>query len=135
MNVASLELCKRLYELSGWGDVDFVHQSADGQNSFIVCPHERDRKLRQGVAGLVEFSPAYDLGYLLRKLQYRYPGIGRLDRGWRCMGRLEDMVTNSKGLVIAGGALEVAEADTPEDAAAKVAIELFNQGVLKRGEA
>lgn len=51
MNTASLELCKELYELSGWeGEEDVYRQAEPGEeDENVVCP-------------------AYSAGYLLRKL-------------------------------------------------------------------
>lgn len=121
MNVASLKLCKELYELSGWVDVEAYYEyypiadkhalrhSAPG-NAFA-----EDRILPDYI------FPAYDLGYLLRKL----PNYCRVER---------------KGSTYVSGYTAKAEidldtpfgqeADTPEDAACKLAIELFKQGVL-----
>lgn len=99
INVASLELCRELYELSGWEDgyestMDW-HQPVDGSRG----------------------APAYDLGYLLRKLP---------------LGELR----NRDGLYSAwqNNSANVAPqyAETPEDAACKLAIELFKQGVLTK---
>jgi hypothetical protein len=79
-NVASLELCKELYGLSGWND-----------------------------------TPNHvDLGYLVRKLP-AYTEIRNYEICWQA--RFNSMIS---------------EADTPEDAAAKLAIELFKSGVLEQ---
>lgn len=92
MNVASLELCKELYELSGW--------KTGG-----------DKPTWNGRKG-VNSAPAYDLGYLLRKLPYHgvISGQGTF-RQASCSGY-------------------IASSDTPEDALAQLAIELHKQGVL-----
>ena len=59
MNVANLDLCKELYELSGWKATEKYHYIA-GTYTDIDTVAFRGRKY-DGV-------PAYDLGYLLRKL-------------------------------------------------------------------
>lgn len=58
MTVASLENCKRLYELSGWSGTGLDYQSYDG----------KDFELKEYDANPPVSVPAYDLGYLLRKL-------------------------------------------------------------------
>lgn len=103
MNTASRELCKELYELSGWEDAD-----------WFFNPHAEGFTFTKQHSGV----PAYDLGYLLRKL----PADGNLfvkqyedDGSWHaCSGLIQ------------------VEADTPEDAATKLAIALYEQGILKK---
>lgn len=126
MNVASLDLCKELYDLSGW------KHSANGLTTLSPAPDKIGRQFEQ-------ICPAYDLGYLLRKL----PGhIAIQSTTWddvhteKVRGQELDYQavacyqSNIKGVLIQ----EVA--DTPEDAIALLAIKLFKQGVLtKEGEA
>jgi hypothetical protein len=106
MNVASLELCKGLLELSGWEDTYFWWDKDEQR-----VP-EKQMVVQAGKI-FADDTPAYDLGYLLREL----PDICMLWRDgktWHC--DCEDSV--------------ICEADTPEDAAAKLAIELIRQGVI-----
>ncbi|MDR6794200.1 hypothetical protein J2X12_003471 [Pseudarthrobacter oxydans] len=122
MNVANFELNKKLYELSGWKDgVEHVYYSNAGEVSAEnVWP-------LSAVFDKPGNVPAYDLGFLLRKLprklqndQYRLdlaPSVA----SWRAAYDDDD------GMV----KLSVF-ADTPEDATAKLAIELFKQGTLTR---
>jgi hypothetical protein len=107
MHAASLELCRELYELSGWGG----GQVYDG----VYAAHpdvkrEGDRR---------PFIPAYDLGYLLRKLQESAPTLA-----W--------MYDEQKWAMITDASFERQDAVTPEDAACKLAIELFKQGILTK---
>lgn len=109
MTSASLELCEELYELSGW--VDTTYFDKDGKYQF-----------------------AYDLGYLLRKL----PNMVKDDDGTTVvtddasdgmpfsLTHCEDAswVADYQGYLYGHAA-------TPEDAVAKLAIELFKQGILK----
>ncbi len=108
--IANQELCKELYELSGWTVLGF----ADGWHSG-------------------NGSPAYDLGYLLRKLEdsgetiilrYNNPenmtAIALSDWNKQYTAATVSMTQGSYPI-----------ASTPEDAACKLAIELFKQGVLK----
>lgn len=107
MNVASLELCKELYELSGWETPDF----ANGFGTTYGCPR-------------------YDLGYLLRQLpryiNNSYPlSIEVMNDEWVAAyerWRSYDLPES----VHAGWA------DTPEDAVTKLTIELFKQNILTK---
>lgn len=117
MNAANLELCKELYEVSGWyGDFYFTQ--------YEVKPFEATTLVgRNGV-----IATAYSLGYLLRKLPYprdiRFSETHDLTIiDFQCYP--SKVVSN-----IYAHEFRV-KADTPEDAAVKLAIELFKQGVLK----
>jgi hypothetical protein len=106
MNVASLSLCRELYELSGWDDPD---ASNDATGSVTEAPVWVSR---------------YTLGFILRKL----PGcsITHLKNGsFRAKYNRYNPDMPTKNIRPFRQ-----EADTPEDAAAKLAIELFKQGVL-----
>lgn len=130
MTVASLELCKELYELGGWDDVehsytrggDIVHNKLDGTYEQVgICP-------------------AYDLGYLLRKLlpyvaksKYEIKFLtlvyaSKADGGWIC----DYKAVMSNNWLHEGNRAKLTEADTPEDAACKLAIELFKQNILTK---
>lgn len=138
MNVTSLELSKELYELSGWEDTQYSW-ALHGEDSFVMF------KKPNAFHGYIA---AYDLGYLLRKLPSKvylpthsgkhlskHPSVLDLSprhswddkytfEGWRAAYL---KTKNQNGYM-------VERADTPEDAAAKLAIELFKQGVLTRDE-
>lgn len=126
MNVASLENCKTLWKLSEWGG-DF---RIDDVTSFIYKEAHVIYRTNKSDGGI----PAYDLGYLLRKLpQGRDEDINEsitLDLGFsKAQIRYHksfrgDRDTATKMLSV--------EADIPEDAACKLAIELFKQGVLTK---
>ena len=66
MNVASLELCKELFELSGWGETEHMHWRPTPMG---------DLDPNKGIA----ICPAYSLGYLLRKLPDNASVIKRRD--------------------------------------------------------
>jgi hypothetical protein len=112
MNVASFELCQELYEMSGWltGIDGSCYVSLPGEGK-----HYEVRPLTDTGNDSIQICPAYDLGYLLRKLP---PG---------------NVLTSLDGEWIASTSPKVATAPLPEDAAAKLAIELFKQGILQRG--
>jgi hypothetical protein len=111
MNFANFELCQELYDLSGW------LTGVDG-NCYVSLPGERKgfevRPLTDSGNDRIQICPAYDLGYLLRRLP-----VG-------------NVLTSVEDEWIASCSPEVTRALTPEDAAAKLAIELFKQGVLRR---
>lgn len=110
MNVASLDLCRELYELSGWG-AKTIDKSASGD---IINSWYQERTENNESIDVTLVAPQYDLGYLLRKLPE------------------ETQVTmNSAGVIIKVKSY-FHKADTPEDAACKLAIELFKQKVLDK---
>lgn len=122
MQVASLELCKELYELSGWDDTHYIHSDDDIKSVAVLNYNAKYQygELWDDVeeAGSV---PAYDLGYLLRKLP---GGVAIKKNPQRSEGR--DYIC----FQIDTDYRENQYADTPEDAACKLAIELAKQGLL-----
>lgn len=129
MNVASQELCEELYSLSGgvkstWKDTEYRRYYDDGL--FVT-----NEKLN----GL--WLPAYDLGYLLRKLP-KY--IGHASQSCR-LGLFPQGFTNTGGSdwcasydTFKGEIYLLQTADTAEDVTCKLAIELFKQGILTKQE-
>lgn len=117
MSVANLELCRELYELSGWKTELSWMKFGKHLGNFA----DDDRwTLTDGQHG--DFA-AYDLGYLLRKLDTHSPELYKVASAtWRCKGRNYTDISED---------VYHKDADTPEDAACKLAIELFKQGVLK----
>lgn len=117
MTVASKELCERLHELSGWetGTTGFCYSG-----DMLVFGWTNDS------------IPAYDLGFLLRKLPYK---VKDEYQSWQYGHKL--MPTASTGWKIWFGEIgkdsetHFTSADTPEDAAAKLCIELIESGDLK----
>lgn len=127
MNVASLELCKELYELSGLNDTFFIHQLQFKDDTPTRKMIVVDRETGHCGSHDHKETPAYDLGYLLRKLP------------WGVEITQTDPATENPWLAryfsdkdgITALVPHHLYADTPEDAAVKLAIELFKQGVLK----
>ena len=120
MNVASRELCEELYKLSGW---ELADMQDIGWNDFwwnwLISKRTKKAKCvelaaHRSNAHWAFGCPAYDLGELLRRLPERH--------------RWLDYSPAQKKWVM----LFDIEADTPEDAAAKLAIELFKTGTLTR---
>lgn len=121
MNVASLYLCKELYELSGW-------EAGLEQDRYWVSDtltHRAYLKTRD-VEGAINI-PAYDLGYLLRKLDGHVTLTNEWAAGgWRAIfKKTGDMYEGPKSVEIG---------DTPEDAVARLTIKLFKQKILTKGK-
>ncbi|WP_100503982.1 hypothetical protein [Mycobacteroides abscessus] len=125
MNVASKQLCQELYELSRWdaGDKYWNEQYVGIDTKWYVMSRKVVASGRN--EGLDTGIPAYDLAYLLMKLPRVHDGdyhvtIQAVNNNWcASYDHLE------------GGTQLESFGDTPEDAACKIAIELFKQGVLK----
>jgi hypothetical protein len=136
MHVASLELSKELYELSGWEETHLYHTKRrtvkpehHGKEYFIV-------ELKHKTSEPMDRTPAYDLGYLLRKLPGNswagYCGEGTEDNSGIFKRSYAEAYTYK--WEPGGDIFRLAEtmADIPENATCKLAIELFKIGVLTK---
>jgi hypothetical protein len=129
VNYARIELCRDLYGLSGWDADGYVWYGTPTGNYEVGSENEIHMlKERPDATEFIFFDvPAYDLGFLLRMLPTQMPEGDYLalqpwvDDEW-CIGYFAygepSLYSNS--------------ADTPEDAACKLAIELFKRGILSR---
>lgn len=128
MNVASLENCKRLYELSGWSceKAYWPPQYTSSHDYVVGTPDDEvDEKI------LDSLTPAYDLGYLFRKL----PQESKIDKGHFQYGgdvRYHAKYSWNTELPNRKRHYATESADTPEDAACLLAVKLFEEGVLTR---
>lgn len=130
MNVASLELCKELYEVSGWYFANHKWYYSEFTGLLTLAPADDDVGKTYKVV-----CPAYDLGYLIRKLPRTKKYIGTYKRAMT-----SDLVVASLDTIEWGAGYQEDEsffnlietAATPEDACARLAIELFKQGVLTK---
>ena len=131
MDLASLELCTALYKLSGWDDCRWCFRDVSNTKTphwmTDLHSHEHDKCF-----------PNYDLGYLLRKLP---PTLHEADSkaGVRPDNsapayylRIQWSWTRLKWVALYqywhDGAVGADE--TPENACAKLAIELFKLGII-----
>jgi hypothetical protein len=106
MNVASLENCKRLYELSGW------------ETENISLGHDDDK-------GSKYPRIRYDCGYLLRRLQSIGVCVQPNDNNeWLCHGQ-QDKFADPRAYITTGR-----KSNTPEDALCLLAQRLFEEGIL-----
>jgi hypothetical protein len=112
MNVASLELCRELYKMSRWEPQDCAVYALLGDSRIF----QFIRNPEPNLISMDYYIPAYDLGYLLRK----FVGNGGVEIRYGDKGCIATSHMVSTG------------SNTPEDATARLAIELFRQGILKR---
>lgn len=127
MDVTSRELSKELYKLSGW-------RYKTGTNG--VWYDEGQLAIATWIENAI---PAYTLGYLLRKLpkevDMHYLTLEICDahdeQEWAA-----DYLRYPNQFLVANDPInaDTTHASTPENAAAKLAIELFKQGVLIKEE-
>lgn len=124
MNTANLELCQELYALSGW---DYESQYVHATDNY--SDERAKHLLTRGMLGENPYdpnlkykfvAPAYDLGYLIRKL----PNKIIVEHSSNIWWARHDDFTDKGDISI--------NADTPENALAKLAIELFKQGILTK---
>lgn len=119
MNVASKELCEKLFKLSRWDNTYFWwnrdEQRVPGKQMVV----------QSGKIFPSDF-PAYDAGYLLRKLPYKVD-LRQLRNGWSASfsnnsyRRFGDERRDAYG-----------KADIPEDALCELSIQLFEQEILTK---
>jgi hypothetical protein len=122
---ARLDLCKELCKLSGWKNTfAYWYQNWMLGNKWMVG--------YQGSPSIEATVPAYDLGYLLTKL----PPQTSIKKEHDASPQLpEETPAHYRALYdTTDGRHFWLGADTPEDAACLLAIELFKQGVLKVNE-
>lgn len=113
MNVASLPLCKELHALGGWNGGEYF----DGEN-YITQEDVDMGGYDDGQCAVV-----YDLGFLLRHM----PEYLLIDGYYRNL-----VITVGSGYWTARYGRVVRRATTPEDAVAKLGIDLFKKQVISR---
>lgn len=131
MNVASLELCKELYEVSGWKNPKAgVFEIEKAWRPTPLMSGDNYRLINIG-PNTPEDIPAYDAGFLLRKLP-RDVGEGE---NLRFLSLEPQAVSREQWSARYSdenykNPLYSRFADTPEDALCQLAIELFKKGIL-----
>lgn len=107
--VASLTLCEELYKLSGWEDTQrYYDKNGDTWTNL-------KSSITESEPGFACY--AYSLGFMLRKLP-----------------RTVFLTGHSVGWSAEVGLFVSRDTTSPENAACKLAIELFKSGVLSREE-
>lgn len=132
MEVTSKEISEELYRLSGWEDTYWWAANLDGfHKEPTTTPVFPERSI-----------PAYSLGFLIRKLPVsRRKEFGSSKLRFRHY-YLDVTAAHSTGGWVAGYRIMAAKAyernwfadanaDTPEDAVALLAIKLIKEGVIK----
>lgn len=130
MDVASLKLCEELHELSGWGGTPCNYHEAYLTKEMLVIPSGFGNLRLNRDGPINHISPAYTLGYLLRKLP-QYSG-GMAFSLTHC--RVDDTKDFWTAAYPLSNTYQTGVAETPEDAAAKLCIELFKSGILERSK-
>lgn len=117
MSFASKDLCQELWELSEWKTPKY-HLTSGGVGRPIAMPisHPASNSV----------CPAYELGYLLRKLPLGCCGLFQSASTW--IASYNDVY----GEHLSKKPFMSTKAGTPEDAAIKLSIELFKQGILNK---
>lgn len=110
-NTASLELCKELYELSGWSDAEHAWSNSMGETR-VVCK-------RFNTGHMSQICPAFSAGYLLRKL----PLYELTNNGLILSADYYD--SNNDRFISAYGA-----PSKLEDILAELCIKMFKKGIL-----
>lgn len=129
MNVASQGLCQELYELSGWSDTrDAFFNSAGGWTWTDFGEETAAGALRDEPG---DWLPAYDLGYLVRKLMghsiYKL-GSGSYEAHWRDHAPTKNQVFTGQDHITC------TSKNSPENALCSLAIELFKKDLLSKFE-
>lgn len=128
MNVASLKLCKELYEASGWNQACFHWVQIDDGRWTVLNESDYARLTDisefNGEVHASEF--AYDLGFIYRELPDEVTLTNHAVNEGAWVATYYDHGLKTKGCV---------EGPTPEDALCGLAIELFKSGVMVRDTA
>lgn len=118
MQVASLDNCKKLFELSGWNvNTDYWWYDDQKTNTQFIDKNPSEYQINEPIV------PAYYLGYLIRKLP-KFISLGQIissDSPW--VASCTKFHPNKH---------PYCAADTPEDALALLAIKLLEKGILKK---
>lgn len=143
MNTASFTLCRKLYELSGWELPAYTGYSWIEEKLFINLTrwhdtmgagHDWIRPLDNGPErDATKCIPAYDLGYLLRKLPSEFSdsdgNVYRLRGGKNQYYFFE--YQSREDYDVRWWNISPFSKGSPEEAVCELAIELFKQEVLK----
>jgi hypothetical protein len=122
MNVASVEVCKELHALAGWESTSFFWQDdyyPDGSHLWNLYD---DIELRRS-----SVVPAYDLGFLMRMLPGHY--VQKLGNG-SYIAKWTDYAPTQEQRDLGTNHLSGHSKSSPENALCRLAIELFQHGVL-----
>lgn len=125
MNVADKDLCQELYEVSGWSDTHLRWNQFMSKEAVWQIYESSEKVV---FAGYVGYAPAYDLGYVLCKLHRATIHHKWVDGESTYTAR----ISVAKEHKTSANTVYKSESETPENAAVKLAIELFKQGILKR---
>lgn len=133
---ANVQLTNGLFRVSGWVDTRYQLVKYSMRSEPMLLPMPNGALDVAVLSGDVEWKlPAYNLGYLLRKLsrsKFWKSGTTSCDIeacGQQWQVRVDGMV-QPEDAPVQSRSVYSGYADTPEDAAASLAIKLFEQGVI-----
>lgn len=136
MNIASTELSRLLFESSGWDDTEEVIIKFSLSDEPICVSNDLESSAKLVLlSGKEEWRlPAYDMGYMMRKL----PLALMVHNSLAFLGVFangEEVVSYVAGYYVLRPKHEPTQfmqtkADSPEDALVKLAIRLFKSGML-----
>lgn len=146
-NFASLELCRELYELSGWTHTDYAWYSTShrdsnddwekGESIVKNCHYHQATWQPSSInhsygESRAPIYPAYDLGFLMRKLRpSEYNFTVYLQCGSNgCSIHWQNILSSAIELEN----IDFFNADIPENAAAQLCLELIHRGILPTKE-
>jgi len=118
--VAELGVCRELFELSGWDDTPWSYYWSELDDTVLNL--SEPLKVTGGVGIYDKQYPAYDLGYLIRHLPLNmtiYRAGTFCEAAWHRANGFDE---------------QRAQGETPEDAAVRLAIQMFKLGLMKRIE-
>ncbi len=125
MHVASLQLCRALYQLApDWNDTycSWFIDDVVPDDQLLGQPRSEPAVGIHGSRLRAIFSevPAYDLGFLMRKLPDGYGLVKGVGSNWIAFEMRTMQPQNGE------------KAETPEDAAVMLCIKLWRQGTLPK---
>jgi hypothetical protein len=129
VDVASVDLCRELWELSGWGTeaTAFHWYKQHGEADYTLVSSDEAEFYQSD-----SYFPAYTLGFMLRKLQLPYVTVLVGTLGRRSKLYSASYIPDQLGEY--DPATMYRKADTPENALCQLAIQLFRQNILKRDD-
>jgi hypothetical protein len=127
MMVASLSDCRELFALSGWGDTEWSYYCDEAHDDTPALNLSEPLKVVGGVGYYDHRYPAYDLGYLVRKLPVHYLqkfGNESYVARWVYPAPTREQIELGTHHIIGHSRT------SPENALCRLAVNLFEAGVL-----
>lgn len=117
------ELCKQVYEATGWDDTQNGYYNIDGKEPLLYDKDNFDIHKDPWWGQMAYLSPAYTSDYLLEKLHSYRPNMFVLDGGSWCVTPTDKLSDRRAAIVLSR------QSDTPLKALLKLTIALGGTGV------